>query len=318
MKMLSRLVLSFMVAVAALLPMTDEAQAKAQRYKPFVLAWKGQGDFDAKVAETKQKLEDAGFTIVAVFDPYKDATHVDDARVIVVTTDALKKVAAKSKYGGFAAPQRVAVTKVGDEIQVSYYNPVYMALAYRLKDDLSNTAAMLEKALGKVEEYGSKKGLTARKLKKYHYTFGMEYFDEPYVLAKYGSYKEAVAAVEKNLANNDVVVRKVYRIDIPGKEETVFGVTRQAPEGGDEHMDDDWIMETVDFEPLKVTAYLPYEVMVTGNKVVALHMRFRMAVSRPDLKMMGKNSFMNLMPSPAAVKKALTLAVGGKVDEVEY
>jgi len=51
--------------------------------------------------------------------------------------------------------------------------------------------------------------------------------------------------------------------------------------------------------------------MVTGNLVVALHMRFRMAVHYPDLKMMGENSFMKLMPSPEAIRKALTVAVGG-------
>ncbi|MCA1804590.1 MAG: hypothetical protein LC646_04425 [Xanthomonadaceae bacterium] len=67
----------------------------------------------------------------------------------------------------------------------------------------------------------------------------------------------------------------------------------------------------VDFEELKQNAYLPYEVMVMGNKVIALHMRFRMAVHFPGLKMMGSNSFMKLMSSPEAIRKALAEAVGG-------
>ena len=223
-----------------------------------------------------------------------------------------KKVAAKSEYGGFAAPQRVAVTKVGEELQVTYVNPVYMAYAYRLKSDLANTAAALEKALGKVQAFGTRKGMSARKLKKYHYTFGMEYFPDVYELAEYGSYEEALKAVEKNLKSNSVGVRQLYRIDIPGKQETVFGVSMRAPAGGDKYMDDAFQMSVVDFGPLKGTPYLPYEIMVTGNRVVALHMRFRMAVYFPDLKMMGENSFMKLMPSPEAVRKALTAAVGGK------
>jgi hypothetical protein len=37
-----------------------------------------------------------------------------------------------------------------------------MANVYRMKGDLQNVAATLEKALGKVEEYGSK-GITASK-----------------------------------------------------------------------------------------------------------------------------------------------------------
>jgi hypothetical protein len=37
-----------------------------------------------------------------------------------------------------------------------------------------------------------------------------------------------------------------------------------------------------------------------------------MALHRPDLKMMGDNSFMNIMPSPKAIEVALTAAAGGK------
>jgi len=77
-------------------------------------------------------------------------------------------------------------------------------------------------------------------------------------------------------------------------------------------MDESWIMTNVDFEKLKGTAYLPYEILVDGNEVVAQHMRFRMAVHFPDLKMMGQNSFMNIMPSPKAIEVALTAAAGGK------
>lgn len=312
MRMLNYLARTLLIAACALLPFAPAAQA-AERYKPYVLAWRGTADFDEKVAEVKQQLEDVGFDVVADFDPYEGKrTHVDKARVIVVTTDALKKAVARNEMGGFAAAQRVGVTKVGDDIQVSYYNPTYMAYAYRLDTDLSNTAAALEEALGKVEEFGSEKGLTERKLRKYHYTFGMEYFDDPYVLAKYSSHAKAVAAVEKHLADNDVGIHQVYRIDIPGKQEVLFGVTRNAPTEEDHYYDDGWIMSVVDFEELKMTPYLPYDVMVEGNEVIALHMRFRMAVSRPGLSMMGSNSFMNLMPSPEAIRKALTEAVGGK------
>jgi hypothetical protein len=41
-------------------------------------------------------------------------------------------------------------------------------------------------------------------------------------------------------------------------------------------------------------------------------MRFRMAVHFPDLSMMGKHSFMTLMPSPKAIEKALKGAVAGE------
>lgn len=293
-----------LTTVLTLLPMAASVQA-ADTYRPFILASRGTGEVEAKVAEVKAALTGAGFTLVGDYEPY------DNAHVVIFTNDALKSVAAKTEYGGYAAAQRAAVTKIGDDLQVSYVNPTYMAYAYRLADNLAGTSETLAKALGKMQDYGSAKGLTERKLGKYHYTFGMEYFDNPYDLATYGSYAEAQKAVEKNLASNKVGVRQLYRIDIPGKEETIYGVSMKAPEGGDKYMDDKFQMGVFDFAELKGTPYLPYEVMVTGNRVVALHMRFRAAVHYPDLKMMGANSFMNVMPSPEAIRKALTAAVGG-------
>lgn len=300
-----RIFAGLLTASLTLLPMVASVQA-AEEYKPFILASRGAGDMTAKVSEVKDALKGAGFTLVGDYEPY------ENAHIIIFTNDALKSIAAKSEYGGYAMAQRAAVTKVGNELQVSYINPIYMAHAYRLESDLANTADALAKALGKQEEFGSQKGLSERKLGKYHYTFGMEYFTDPYELASYGSHSEAVKAVEKNLASNKVGVRQIYRLDVPGKEEVIFGVSMQAGADGDKYMDDKFQMGIVDFGELKGTPYLPYEVMVTGNRVVAMNMRFRMAVHYPDLKMMGDNSFMKLMPSPEAIRKALTEAVGGK------
>ena len=283
--------------------------AAADRYKPFVLASTSQGDFDGQVLKTKASLESAGFTVLGEFTPYKD-TFVENTRVIVVTSDELISVAGQTKYGGFAAPWRVAVTQVGDEIQVAYSNPVYLSYAYRLNSDLSGVTEALRTALGVQSTFGSKKGLTARKLKKYKYTFGMERFNKVYKLAQYGNHADAVAAVEQNLADSVAGVSKVYRLDLPNNV-TVFGVARKAPSDDTKNMDDQFIMNIVDFREHKGTAYLPYEIMVDGNKVVALHMRFRMAVQYPDLKMMGDNSFMKLMQSPNAIQKALKQVAGG-------
>jgi len=309
MTMMKRIIAAFMLTGLMLLPWAGGVQA-AERFKPFVLASQGPGDFDAKVRETRDALSAAGFEVIGEYTPYED-TFVDKAHVIIVTNDELKKAAGMSKYGGFAAPWRVAVTKVGDDIQVAYANPVYIANVYRLKTDLSGVTQGLRKAIGAQQSFGSKKGLTSRKLRKYHYTFGMEYFDDVYQLAEYGSHQQAVDALSKNLVAGVSGVTEVYRLDL-GNDVTVFGVARKAPEGGDEHMDENWIMTNVDFQELKGTAYLPYEILVDGNKVVALHMRFRMAAHYPDLKMMGQNSFMNIMPSPKATEVALTAAAGGK------
>ena len=307
MKMMKR-ILAILLTSGLLLSLAG-VQA-AERFKPFVLASKGPGDFDTKVADTKQALEAAGFELLGEYTPYKD-TFVDNAHCIVVTNGELRKVARQSKYGGFAAPWRVAVTQVNGEIQVAYANPAYIANAYRLKSDLASVSSALKEALGAEETFGSKKGLTKRKLRKYHYTFGMEYFDDVYELASHNSHKAAVDALEKNLAAGVAGVTKVYRLDL-SPDVTVFGVARKAPGEDQKYMDDEFIMSNVDFKDLKGTAYLPYEIMVDGNDTIALHMRFRMAVHYPDLKMMGKNSFMNIMSSPNAIKKAFEAVAGGK------
>ena len=52
-------------------------------------------------------------------------------------------------------------------------------------------------------------------------------------------------------------------------------------------------------------AYFPYEILVRGTEVEALHMRFRMAVHFPDLNMMGEHGFTKLMASPGATEDAL-------------
>lgn len=270
--------------------------------KPFTLGSKGPGTVAEKVVAAKTALQANGFTIAGSYSPYPETT------IIVVTNDEMKTTAAKSEHGGFGAAQRVSVTKVGNDVQVSYTTPAYMANGYRMANDLPQTTEKLKAALGNVEEFGAK-GLTASKLRKYHYMFGMEYFDEPVPLAEYGSYEEAVKAVEANLAAGKGGCTKVYRVDVTGKKESVFGV---AMKGGDKYMDDKYIMSVIDSGDLKGSAHLPHEMLVTGNKVIALYARFRIALNYPDLKMSGSNSFMKIMESPEAIKKAMIQAAGGK------
>lgn len=270
--------------------------------KPFVLASKGAGSVADKLAAVNGALLANGFAVVGNYSPYADTT------IIVVTNDEMKTTAAKSEHGGFGAVQRIAVTKVKDEVQVSYTNPAYMANGYRMSGDLTNTSAKLQAALGRLEEFGAE-GLTAAKLRNYHYMFGMEYFDEPSTLAEYASHEDALKAVEAGLAAGKGGVSKVYRVDVPGKKESVFGV---AMKGGDnKYMDDQYIMSVIDFKEVRSAAHLPYELMVSGNKVLALYARFRIALDFPDLKMAGQNSFMKIMASPEAIRKALVSAAGG-------
>ena len=277
--------------------------------KPFVLAYKTNGDPQAIADEVKAKVEGGGFEVVGSYSPY------DGAVILAITNDDLKKSAASSEFGGYAAGQRVSITKVGEEVQVSYTNPLYYADSYRLEDTsgAKNALASLQSALGNVQAYGSgDKKLTSKDLRKYHYMFGMEYFDDPSELAEYDSYDDAVAAVEKGLSEGRGGVSKVYRIDIPGKDETVFGValTDSGCSG------DEYIMSRIDKEDLRSTAHLPYEILVSDGDVYALYARFRIAISYPHLPMIQSKTgatFFNIMCAPNAIEEALMKASGGEV-----
>jgi hypothetical protein len=274
--------------------------------KPFVLAYKTGGSMDVVVEEVRKKLSDGGFEIVGSYSPYETAT------IIAITNDEIKQTAAKSEFGAYGAAQRVSVTKVGDEFQVAYTNPPYMAAGYRMGGDLKGVATRLATVLGSKEFFGPDEGMSAEDLREYHYMFGMEYFDEPSELATYDSYEQGVATVEKTLAEGVSGVTQVYRVDVPGKKETVFGVA-MAGEKERKFQDDRFLMSKIDFKPLRSTAHLPYEIVVSGNRAYALYARFRIALNFPDLSMMGSNSFMSIMESPKAIERALILAAGGEL-----
>jgi hypothetical protein len=292
-----RMTLKRLLLSALLLLVSANALAADVILKPFVLASKSAGTLADKSVQVKAALTAAGFIVAGEYAPFAGAN------IIVITNDELKKNAAASEFGGYGAVQRVALTEAGSSVQVSYTNPVYMANVYRMKSELNAVAAALASALGKVEEFGAQ-GMTAKQARKYHYTIGMEYFDEPSVLAEYGSYDEAIKAVDTKLASNSNGVSKVYRVDVPGKQESVFGVAMKGS-GDNKYMDDQFIMKEIDFHDVKSTAHLPYEILVSGNKVYALYARFRIAINFPDLSMMGKNSFMNIMKAPEAIRLAL-------------
>jgi len=276
----------------------------AERLKPFVLSSISSGDMKSKVNETKSALISQGFRLVGEYIPY------ENAHVLIVTNDDLLKLAAKDT--GYAATQRVSITKAGGKVQVAYVNPIYIQYAYRMKGSMQPVADKLKAALGAQETFGSKKGLKPKKLKKYHYTFGMEYFDDPYELKTFSSHGAAVNAVDKGLAAKKGGLSQVYRMDIPGTKMTIYGVAMKQSDGGAKEIDDAYQMGIIDFNELKQTAYLPYEILVNDKQVEALHMRFRAAVHFPDLSMAGENSFMKVMSSPGAIEKAMWEMLGGK------
>ena len=273
---------------------------------PFVLAGTSSDDVATVSGQVKGKLTSSGFEVVGEYSPYKDAN------IIIVTNDTLKSSAAKSDFGAYGAAQRVSITRNGDQTEIVYTNPIYMAAAYRMADDLASTRAALEGALGVEKDFGSEKNLTADDLRKYHYTVMMEYFDDPSTLAEYDSQAEALKAVNDSLAKGLGGASKVYQIDIPGKDESVIGVALKGKDA-DDCSGDEFIMSKIDKASPRSTAHLPYEIVVSDGTAYALFARFRIAINWPHLPMMASETgatFMSIMCSPCAIEEALIQASG--------
>ena len=299
----NRIYLPFYIVVVLMLP-AQYVSAEAV-LKPHVLASQQTGDYASVVSKTRSALQAAGFEVVGEYSPYKGVT------LVVVTNDELKKNATTSKWGGFGAMQRVSISQVKGQIQVAYTNPVYMANVYRMKGDLSVVRKQLQQALGMEKDFGAE-GLTAEHLREYHYKIFMPYFDDPYELKSFSSYEKAIAAVEAGLKSGWGGTSKVYRIDIPGKKESVIGVALSRECSGDE-----FIMNKIDFADTKSSTHLPYEVLVSGKNVIALHAKFRIALSFPDLSMVGDNSFFSIMCAPGEIEEALGSIVNGESAQEE-
>ncbi|MDH5426228.1 MAG: hypothetical protein OEY29_14665 [Gammaproteobacteria bacterium] len=277
-------------------------------YKPFVMAKTPAGDFSAVIASTKSALTKAGFDIVGDYSPY------ENAHVLSVTNKTILNIVKDEERGAYGAVQRVSVSNVNGKVQVAFANPEYMAYGYRFKNNFKSVRADLIAALGYEKDFGSQ-GLSEKKLRKYNYAWGMEEFDEPNSIAEHNSYKAAIAEIEKGFKSNKVGATKVYRVDIPGKDVTIYGVGLKSPKMFNKYQDDGYIMSVIDFDKEKHLAHLPYEMVVFGNKIEALNGRFRIALSFPDLSMAGENSFMNIMGAPGGINSALKAVAGGKLND---
>lgn len=288
--------------LAAVLLLLVASQVQAANYRPFVLAESGGGDLAASVAEVQGKLESAGFTLVGHYQPYAGS------EVLVVTNDTLQQLAKRTDFGLFGAVIRVALTEHEGKVQVSYNEPAYLFHAYRMSGDIEPVTSALRQALGRVRDYGSAEGMNAARLRGYHYKFLMPYFDDRIELVRYGNHQQAIDKVEAALAAGKGGAAKVYRIDIPGGDNALYGVALSDGCSGDSY-----IMERIDAAELKATAHLPYEIVVRGGTVYTLPAEFRIAINFPDLSMMGSNSFASIMCAPGEIKRALTEAAGGSV-----
>lgn len=123
----------------------------------------------------------------------------------------------------------------------------------------------------------------------------MPNFKEPNKLAKHESYSQAIESLEAGLRSQLFGVSQVYKVDVPGKDETVYGILMTEGDGADER-----VMSTCDTGPHRRVCYLPLEIMVSGAVTYGLAGKFRIALSFPDLAM---GTFMKIVGAPGDIQK---------------
>lgn len=278
--------------------MLFSAITMAADYKPFILGSVSQASVSEAASQAQESLQANGFEVVGTYQPNPET------QIVVVTHKALKELATLSRHGGFGAMQRVSVVSRAGQTEVSYTNPTYLWNVYRMDGEINEIQQAMETALGNLRSFGSESAFSAEALREYHYKFLMPYFDDVDELAEFDSYEAALKAVEDGLAAGKGGTSKVYRIDLPGKEVTVFGVALTRGDGRDVN-----ILQQIDQTGHSHAAHLPYEMLVAGDEVIALNGKFRIAINWPSLSMMGSGSFMSIADAPDEIKSALEAVV---------
>lgn len=277
----------------------------ADGLKPFLAAPAQDGALKDVGEQLKGKLKEAGFVVVGDFAPS------GKSRILAVSSDALKKSAAKGERSAYGITMRVSLAQKDGKVSVSCTNPEYFSAAFHMGNNVAEVKKGLDTAVGCNEPFGAGE-MSAEDIAGYHYAIGMEYFDDVYSLGEFASFDEAKKAVEAGLESNKSGVKKVYRVEVPGKNQVVYGVLLNT-KASNKDADDGFIMGVLDQGDKNRLGYLPYEILVNNNKVEALHMRYRAAVYFPQLPMLGDGpSFFKLQASPDAINEVLTGVVAPK------
>ncbi|MEZ4899631.1 MAG: hypothetical protein R2806_22490 [Saprospiraceae bacterium] len=91
-------------------------------------------------------------------------------------------------------------------------------------------------------------------------------------------------------------MKMVYKVNVPGKNLTLYGLALSGDDGEAK------FMPIIDIHVPRHTAFLPYEMLVMNNEVHMLHGRYRIALSFPDLTM---GTFTKIMSTPGHIEDLL-------------
>lgn len=280
----------------------------AQNLKPYIIGFETSESVSATQEKVVTQLEQNGIKVVGKYQPANDKNRA----VIVFSSSELE--AAIKKIGGltgFAATLRVGITNENGKTVVSYTNPIYWGNAYfgadfdKVSINYSALNEHLEKAMKSSGEFsgksfGSKQGLLTKDIRKYHYMIAMPYFQDVVELGQFESNAKAIAKIDANIKKGIPNVKLVSKITIPGKDLTLYNFALSGEKGESK------FLPIIDISQPKHTAFLPYEVLVSGNRVLMLHGRYRIAISFPDLTM---GTFTKIMSTPGDIEDLLKQVV---------
>ncbi len=271
-----------------------------QELKPYTMGAQSTETLDVVREKTGQALSAAGFTILGQYQP-----ALDEMRwvFIVNSPEMIESVQAIGGLTGFAAALRVGLTVENDTVNISYTNPIYLGNAYFQKNFPDVEAKFLlvqEKlkqameGLGTVQDeaFGAEEGMTPKDIRKYHYMFGMEYFQDVVELTEFSSYEVGKSIIQSKLSKGGDT-EQVYAYEVPGQKLKLYGIALSG-ESGEEHF-----LPIIDISTPKHTAFLPYEILLMGNTAVMMHGRYRIALAFPDLTM---TTFSKIMSTPGAIE----------------
>ncbi|NQV16499.1 hypothetical protein HQ531_13640 [bacterium] len=274
-----------------------------QGLKPYILGAQSSESLDVVKEMTRLNLQEAGFSILGEYQPAADETRWI---FIVNSPEMIEAVKSVGELTGFAAAIRVGLTSENEKVNISYVNPIYLGNAYFQKNypdveqnflDVSSklSASMAELGDVKNEPFGALEGLEEKKIRHYHYMFGMEYFEDVVVLNEFSSFSVAKSIIDSKLSKGGDT-KLIYSYEVPGSDLKLYGIGLSGP-AGEEHF-----LPIIDLGSPKHTAFLPYEILLNGNTAVMLHGRYRIALAFPDLTM---TTFGKIMSTPRDIEELL-------------
>ena len=287
--------------------LTVSVLGESEKLKPYMLAGTQNAEMADAQAYVSEKISDKGFEIVGAYAP----AGSEELAVICFTHPLLLQNAAEAgELLGFSVVLRVGLHTTENGIQVAYTTPRYWGNAYYRKmfPDVEATYENLDNLLREIFadldapvflEYGSEKGLSAKKLRKYHYMMSMPYFDDVVVLEDKLPFDEAIRRIETR-ASQSADANIVYALKIPEKEMALFGIALTGSNGEEK------FLPVIDFGEPRHSPFLPYEMLVLKDRAVMLHGKYRIALSFPDLTM---GTFMKIMSAPGDIADTMRTLV---------